>query len=334
MIPEPLIAAVRKNDESRFVDELQRLSVEAIESPNTVLFSNWFPARGATVLQLTSLARKNFATHVVNRGAHVDFHSACALGDLKSVERFLAADSDIVNQPVADFFPMQFALGEPAIVRRLLAAGDDANRRIERVAWFEWETQAIEAGVSDWSIFHMLALGRGNAPHTETADALKEAGGDVSATSFPFGDRPIHISSIYDRVELIQWFVENGCDVDLTTGPPHTSSAIKDLFPMGDFEPFGSSLEKTSLMLACGEGQFSAVEKLLQLGASVQVTDSDGHTPMHYASGAFWGENTKIVEMLLAHAADPRQPSAAGVSPSDLAKKRGYEATCGLLAAN
>ena len=85
-------------------------------------------------------------------------------------------------------------------------------------------------------------------------------------------------------------------------------------------------------MLAAGEGQVAAAQALLELGADLGATDSDGFTPLHYAAGTFWEENTHLVELLLQHQAATDAPSKTGLRPIDLAQKKGYAGTQSLIA--
>ena len=139
----------------------------------------------------------------------------------------------------------------------MLEHGEDPNRSIQKLAWFDWEGPAAERGVSDWRLIHMIGLGRGNG--IETVEVLIEFGADIDATALPFGDAAIHLSAIYDRAPLIWRFVEQGVDVDIPTADSLTNGTATDLFETESFAPFDGH-GKTPLMLALGEGQSAAVD--------------------------------------------------------------------------
>ena len=328
---EPIIVAIRENDRQTFIDHMEKLSVTELNATNTIRYASWFSGLGATLLQLTSFVRPEFARILLDRGAAWDLHSACALSDTKVIQDQLKDPSRLESQ-IDGYFPMQFALGQPNAVRMLVEYGDAPNRSIQKLAWFEWEDVAAEAEISDWTPMHMLALGRGDEPHVNVADALREYGADITSSSTPFGQAPIHLSAITDRRHLISWFVKNGCPVDIRTKPLHSNEAtVAELFPTEPFGPFFSTSEKTALMCATGEGHFASVKLLLELGADVSAADSAGFTALHYAAGSFWREQSEIVELLLQRGAQPATTSEDGARPADIANGKGYGAVLKLL---
>lgn len=325
--------SIRTSNREKFARLLSDVDSSELQSINDSRYSSWFSGIGATLLQLVAFLKPSFVPLVLDRGVEVDLHSACAIGDTKAVERILSKTPNAMNDQVDTYFPIQFSLGQPEILRHLLEQGDDPNRPISRVAWFEWEEASSDAGFT-WKPFHMLALGRGKQPHTTAAGILKQYGGDPSSLESPIGDAPIHLSAIYGRAKLIEWFVTHGCDVDQPTRDV-TSPAAKTLYDRSPYEPF-DGYSSTPLMLAAGEGQVDSVATLLRCGASVHATDSNGFTPLHYAAGAFWGENVDIVTMLLAAGASPNTVShldlirqsdsvdKTGCRPRDLAILKNY----------
>ena len=285
-----ILASLRANDRERFLFEAGKLDPARLEQANSERYANWFSGIDATLLQITSFVRPEFASIVIDRGASIDLHSACALGNVKVVQEALEANPRRVNSAVSEYFPIQFALPSADSVRLLLAHGDDPNRRVNRVGWFEWEDAAAEQGLASWTPLHMLALGRGSSPHVDVAEVLRENGAIIDATSSPFGEAPIHLSAIYDRANLLRWFVGAGCDVDVPTRESCDGAEEATLYDGALCEPCRLTEGKTPLMLALGEGQESAAKTLLALGARVDARDSSGFTPLHYAAGAFWGE--------------------------------------------
>jgi ankyrin repeat protein len=331
---DSLIDAIRENDFGSFAAQ-----VRAIDDPanfaiaNNSRYANWFSGLGATLLQLTSFVRPEFAPVLLEQGVAVDLHSACALGDVESVKRLLSDDPDSIKREVDTYLPIQFALRHPPALRILLQQGEHARRAIKKLAWFEWEDQAAERGLSNWRPIHMLALGRGDEPHIVTAELLREFGADLSETSSPFGEAPVHVAATYNRTHLLRWFADQGCDVNTPTADTGYNPATLNLFDAVPFAPFYTS-GQTPLMIALGEGHAEAVHVLLELGASVNVVDSSGFTPLHYASAPYWQENPAHVTLMIEAGADVSAVSSDGRSPLDLAEQRGYDAAVSLLSSH
>ena len=90
-----------------------------------------------SLLQLASFVRPAAALLVVVDGhAEVDLHSACALGDTRLVEEIIKSNPAALNTQIDTYYPIQYALGHPEVIRLLLSHGDDPNRPIEKLAWF------------------------------------------------------------------------------------------------------------------------------------------------------------------------------------------------------
>jgi ankyrin repeat protein len=82
---------------------------------------------------------------------------------------------------------------------------------------------------------------------------------------------------------------------------------------------------ESPLMLAAIAGDLESCEQLLARGAQVQKA---GWTPLHYAAG---GQNTRIVELLLARGAGLDAESPNGTTPLMLAAQTAPESTVELL---
>ena len=73
-----------------------------------------------------------------------DLHSACALCDTRLAEEIIKNNPAALNAQIDTYYPIQYALGHPEVIRLLSSHGDDPNCPIEKLAWFEWEDGAAK----------------------------------------------------------------------------------------------------------------------------------------------------------------------------------------------
>jgi len=95
------------------------------------------PWNETAVEAATQMGNQPILELLIERGAPVDFFTACVLGRVEQVEAELAADGGRANaRGVHDLPALYFAAigGNLAIAERLLAAGADINARCESAA--------------------------------------------------------------------------------------------------------------------------------------------------------------------------------------------------------
>lgn len=338
---ERLDRAIRDNDAEALQDivRLEPALLQALlEEKSGERYTNWFSGAGATLLQLAAFARRDLGLALAQAGAPLDLHTACALGKTEKVAEHIGNGAPL-DQQIDSYTPMQYTLrhlaapGNLDVLRLLLENGDDANRPLQKLAWFEWEDQAAEQGLSDWRPIHALALTGSRETSVEGAVLLKAHGADLNAVARPFGETALHLAAIYNGDRLIHWLVANGVPVDGGTLETDLGEARADLFDQAPFAPFDTH-GKTALMLALGEGQQNAAAALVETGASLAATDAGGFTPLHYAAGAFWEDNAGLVQWTIERGGRPQARDIQGRTPLDLARARNYAASVAVLEAN
>lgn len=241
---------------------------------------------GMSLLQLASIRERrpgNPSKLLIDHGASVDLHSACGLGMIERIKRFLTERPGGVNDRIDTYFPIQFAItaGRPEVVRLLVEHGDDVNRNLKKVAYFGWEDEAIEQDYVPWKPIHMASLWCFATERVPVAAALVTASADLNAPSPLDGFRPIHLVAMSNRIEMIKFFVSKGVDVNSRT---HECSVI-DL--PGENGPLGG-WGCTPLMVAAAEGFPEATACLLEFGADPGAVNDEGYAAIDFAERRFW----------------------------------------------
>jgi ankyrin repeat protein/catechol 2,3-dioxygenase-like lactoylglutathione lyase family enzyme len=236
------------------------------------------------------------------------FFDACAGGNLETVRALLQAAPELARMPdpkaqYGGWTALHAAArdGRLDVVRLLLAHGADPNAR--------------EAGDNTYPL-HWAAAHR----HVEVVRALLDAGGD------PHGAGDLHeLDAIGwatyfhpssgqrgERPEVAQLLVERGAR-------HHAYSAMS----LGDLELLRSVVEQdpdalerrmsrfehrlTPLHFAMSLGRHDMLDLLIELGADLEATDANGHTPL--ATALLAGDRESVHRLQAAGAMTP-EPSA------------------------
>jgi ankyrin repeat protein len=244
-----------------------------------------------TLPELVSDGQREAALELIAGGADVNqlsvdgttaLHWAVYRKDLELVEMLLeqGADPDMRNAYGATPMTVASEHGDYAIMKALVDAGGD-----------------IEAPNGEGQTLLMAVARTGN---TATAGLLLDKGADVNARENWGGQSALMWASSQQQPAMIRLLIEHGADVD-ARGKDH------DWPRWVTSEPRNKPLDPggyTPLLYAAREGCEACVEALLDGGASINLPDLRGQTPLlmatlnlHYDTAA----------LLIEHGADVRR---------------------------
>ena len=140
--------------------------------------------------------------------------------------------------------------------------------------------------------------------------------------------------------------IVSSLDIDKTTlnqallkATEHCSTAsdhiqcVEILLGKGAAVNYKSEEGMSPLMKACELGQIQLVELLWQRGGKIGDRGSEGRTPLHFSVDTNFGDNSDVVQFLLAHGADVNSPDHLGRTPLHLAAQRGAIQSLNVLVA-
>ncbi len=172
--------------------------------------------------------------------------------------------------------------GSATITRMLLEAGADANAR----------------NTSENTPLYVAAF----LGHAKVAELLLQAGAEVNAACF-MGFTPLYMAARLGRKEVVQVLVDHGAK----THNIHEAAGIGDVEKVRQFLAADDSLIDQEAMTggmplhwAAVNGELEVVRTLIEAGADVNASDTDGETPLTKAARDDHGE---IINLLLAHGA-------------------------------
>ena len=272
--------------------------------------------------------RDRVADYLLQHGATIDIHTAAYLGDYDTVQSHLDNDADLINsgylqavmlpagnphsfehRETAWATPLCYAImgGNPAIVELLISRGATIKPHSKRFLDYAVSENRVE--------ITKLLLENGADPshaprilddNSEMRVLLKAYGvppKDINAQNH-MGWPPLVYACRGDNgehPEEIQRLLELGADINIQ-----------------------NYKGKTGLHCAAKAGFLNVIKLLIEKGATLDATDSDGETPLFEAirSTIKSGEKQRAaIEALLVKGADPNVKNRKGLTSLQVAKR-------------
>lgn len=194
--------------------------------------------------------------------------------------------------------------GKSAVVKQLLAAGADVNRR--------------EISNERTALHYATQKG-----HTDIVTLLLKAGADTTAVDL-LGHSPINLAARTNHSEIvtiIQKFVQEKLDSELLhAAKRRKGERMRQLLAAGASPNSQDSSGNTALIWAANRGFLDAVSELLKRGAQVNAKNKQGSSALTEAA---LSGSAAVVRVLLDNDADPMVVASDGSTALHRAARRG-----------
>jgi len=269
----------------------------------------------AVVLALAAFAAPGQPAPLAPSAADVQsspLAEAAQRGDMPALRALLAAGKIDANAPDRDGTPALHwvtRVGDIETAKLLVAAGADVNAANRfGVVPLHLAIQAGDARMTRWLLEHGADVARpdrtgelplmiaAHAGDAAIAKALLDHGAAVDAREAAFGETALMIAVRDQHLEVGKLLLDGGADANAQTAvappprfiPPSESpkglsrgvGIIRAGWPEGRGKRFPAAGSKTPLLYAARAGHVALTELLLAHGATLELADGNGVTPL------------------------------------------------------
>jgi ankyrin repeat protein len=236
------------------------------------------------------------------------------LGGKRQEKAFTRSDFDVNVLDGNGYAPLHYAAqnGQKQKVEVLIGQGADVDARDR------WDETAL-----------YIAVSRG---HKNIVELLIDSGADldIKREANPKGDTPLHSAAETGHNEIIELLITRGAEINTTNKLEQTPIEVaferkrKDAVAL--LSKKGASV--STIHLAAYTGEPAQATIFIEEGVSVNAKDSDGRTPLHYATTA------NVAEFLISKGADVHAEGKRGEAPLHTAAGAGCKEVVELLLDN
>jgi ankyrin repeat protein len=182
--------------------------------------------------------------------------------------------------------------------------------------------------------------------HFGVANLLRVHGAIVDIRGL-FKWTPLHVASLFGRIDIIRWLLKNGADSNARTSGGSSWTPLHIAVHPMEVEPILALLEHNAdINSQCTEGKtplyeaislfasfpegivVDIVRRLLEHGADTNIRDHRDSTVLHQALSRGWLE---VARLLLQHGANVDEEDRKGRTPLQIASAEGYDDITKLL---
>ena len=272
--------------------------------------------------------RDRVAAYLLEQGATIDIHTAAYLGDYDAVRAHLDTDASLVNSGYLQAVmlpagaPVTFEYRETAWATPLCYAIIGGNRAIVELLI---SRGATIAPYSERLLDYAVSKGR-----VDIVKLLLDNGADASQA-------PRILADNREMIEVLKTYGVAPADVNAQNDmgwPPLVVACrgdnrehpekIQRLLALGADIDVRNYKGKTALHYAAKAGFLTVINLLIERGATIDAPDKNGETPLFDALRSTIKDGEKqqaAVEALLVKGANPNLKNRKGVTPLDIAQR-------------
>ncbi len=286
----------------------------------------------------SDLADHKGYTHIVKFLEQVQLDrellTAAGSGDLNKVKNLIKQGASLKAENKNDLYytPLHYASlnGSLEVVKYFIENGADSkakdlfgrtpvhvaslNGSLEVVKYFIENRADLEIkDNSNRTLLHYAALNN----HLGVVKCLIKHWANIEAEDND-GRTPLHYAALYGYTEVVEYLIENGADLEVQDNSDRTPLDLAT--QKGCLDILKRARLNKELLIAVESGDFDKVEGLIKDGASLEVSDRMGKTPLHKVS---WGGRLKAVVCLAKNGANLDAKDRMGKVPLHYASERG-----------
>ncbi|WP_264685239.1 ankyrin repeat domain-containing protein [Wolbachia endosymbiont (group B) of Parapoynx stratiotata] len=274
-----------------------------------------------------SMGEKNILEIRDNSG-RVPLHCAASNGKLDIVKYFIDEEKVDVNvKDNNDDTPLHLATGYLDVVKYLISKGANINAKCKAgktpldIAAYQKLSDVVEyLKQTQLDLDKKLLIAAKGGDLNKAIDLISK-GANVNVKDNN-DDTPLHLAVGY--LDVVKYLISKGANINAKCKAGKTPLDIAAYQKLSDVVEYLKQTQldlDKKLLIAAKGGDLNKAIDLISKGANVNDTDTQGHTPLHWAS---WSGHLDVVEYLIVKGANINAKCNADGTPLDIARSEGH----------